>query len=171
MELAFELIREAGIRIPGPIGTTLGIVGALILGQAAVSANLVSPILIIIVAVTGIGSFAIPDFSLGYSFRAIRFIYLLLASISGLLGIALGIFVYLLFLAHAHSFGVPFLVPFAPKTTGKRTNTIFKTPLWKEEDRPDFLNPKAVRNQPSISRGLVIKEKGVIEDGEKNKDR
>ncbi|NLN63861.1 MAG: spore germination protein [Clostridiaceae bacterium] len=171
MELAFELIREAGIRIPGPIGTTLGIVGALILGQAAVSANLVSPILIIIVAVTGIGSFAIPDFSLGYSFRAIRFIYLLLASISGLLGIALGIFVYLLFLAHAHSFGVPFLVPFAPKTTGKRTNTIFKTPLWKEEDRPDFLNPKAVRKQPSISRGWVIKEKGVIEDGEKNKDR
>ncbi len=62
MELSFELIREAGLRVPGPIGPTLGIIGALILGQAAVAANIVSPILIIIVAVTGIGSFAIPNY-------------------------------------------------------------------------------------------------------------
>ncbi len=171
MEISFELIREAGIRIPGPIGTTLGIVGALILGQAAVSANLVSPILIIVVAVTGIGSFAVPDFSLGYSFRALRFIYLLLASMVGLLGIALCLFIHLLLLVHAHSFGVPFLVPFAPKTTGKRTNTVFKTPLWKEEDRPDFLNPKAVKKQPFISRGWVRKEKGVEADEPENKNR
>lgn len=171
MEVSFELIREAGIRIPGPIGTTLGIVGALILGQAAVSANLVSPILIIVVAVTGIGSFAIPDFSLGYSFRALRFVYILMASVAGLLGIALCLFIHLLFLVHAKSFGVPFLVPFAPKTTGARTNTIFKTPLWKEEDRPDFLNPKAVKKQPFISRGWVKKEKGVEADESKNEGR
>ncbi|MBP7175605.1 MAG: spore germination protein [Thermoclostridium sp.] len=171
MEISFELIREAGIRIPGPIGTTLGIVGALILGQAAVSANLVSPILIIIIAVTAIGSFAIPDFSLGYSFRTLRFIYLLLAGISGLLGIALCLFVHLLFLVHARSFGVPFLVPYAPKTTGKRTNTIFKTPLWKEEDRPDFLNPKAVKKQPTIARGWVKEEKGVESDEPENENR
>jgi spore germination protein KA len=171
MEVSFELIREAGIRIPGPIGTTLGIVGALILGQAAVSANLVSPILIIIVAVTGIGSFAIPDFSLGYSFRALRFIYILMASAAGLLGIALCMFIHLLLLVHAQSFGVPFLVPFAPKTTGSRTNTIFKTPLWKEEDRPDFLNPKAVKKQPFISRGWVREEKGVKADESNKEDR
>lgn len=171
MEVSFELIREAGIRIPGPIGTTLGIVGALILGQAAVSANLVSPILIIIVAVTGIGSFAIPDFSLGYSFRALRFIYILLASMAGLLGIAVCMFIHLLLLVHARSFGVPFLVPFAPKTTGSRTNTVFKTPLWKEEDRPDFLNPKAVKKQPFISRGWVKEEKGVVTDEPKKEDR
>lgn len=171
MEIAFELIREAGIRIPGPIGPTLSIVGALILGQAAVSANLVSPILIIIVAVTGIGSFAIPDFSLGYSFRALRFIYLILAGTAGLLGIALGLFIHLMLLVNAKSFGVPFLAPFAPKTTGKRTNTIFKTPLWKEEDRPDFLNPKAVKKQPFISRGWVKEEKGVKDDEAKNKNR
>jgi len=66
MEFAFELIREAGLRVPSPIGPTLGIIGALILGQAAVAANIVSPILIIVVAVTGIGSFAIPNFSLGF---------------------------------------------------------------------------------------------------------
>lgn len=171
MEISFELIREAGIRIPGPIGTTLGIVGALILGQAAVSANLVSPILIIIVAITGIGSFAIPDFSLGYSFRALRFIYIILASMAGLLGIALCMFIHLLLLVHAHSFGVPFLVPFAPKTTGKRTNAVFKTPLWKEEDRPDYLNPKDVKKQPFISRGWVRDEKGVNSDEQEEENR
>lgn len=171
MEISFELIREAGIRIPGPIGTTLGIVGALILGQAAVSANLVSPILIIIVAVTGIGSFAIPDFSLGYSLRTLRFIYLLLASFAGLLGITLGIFIHLLFLVHARSFGVPFLAPLAPKTTGKQIDTIVKAPLWKEEDRPDFLDPKAVRKQPFISRGWVKKEKGMRRDEQEDKNR
>ena len=171
MEVSFELIREAGIRIPGPIGTTLGIVGALILGQAAVSANLVSPILVIVVAVTGIGSFAIPDFSLGYSFRTLRFVYIIMASVAGLLGIALCLFIHLLFLVHAKSFGVPFLVPFAPKTTGARTNTVFKTPLWKEEDRPDFLNPKAVKKQPFISRGWVREEKGVNVDESNKEDR
>ena len=171
MEVAFELIREAGIRIPGPIGPTLSIVGGLILGQAAVSANLVSPFLIIIVAVTGIGSFAVPDFSLGYSFRAMRFIYILLAGFSGLLGISLGIFIHFLFLINAKSFGVPFLAPFAPKTTGRRTNTIFRAPLWKEEDRPDFINPKDVKQQPFISRKWVKSEKGVRVDGSEDNNR
>lgn len=168
MEIAFELIREAGIRIPGPIGPTLGIVGALILGQAAVAANLVSPVLIIIVAVTGIGSFAIPDFSLGYSFRTLRFAYLIAASATGLLGISLGIFINLLLLVNAKSFGVPFVAPFAPITSGKRTNTIFKVPLWKEEDRPDFVNPKDVKQQPFISRGWIKQEKGVRENEGEN---
>lgn len=171
MEIAFELIREAGIRIPGPIGPTLSIVGGLILGQAAVSANLVSPFLIIIVAVTGIGSFAIPDFSLGYSFRALRFIYILLAGFAGLLGISLGVFIHFLLLINAKSFGVPFLAPFAPKTTGKRTNTIFRAPLWKEEDRPDFVEPKDVKQQPFISRGWVRSEKGVGENGSEDNNR
>ena len=66
MEFSFELIREAGLRVPSPIGATIGIVGALILGDAAVNAGIVSPILIIVVAITGIASFAIPDFSFGF---------------------------------------------------------------------------------------------------------
>lgn len=171
MEIAFELIREAGIRIPGPIGPTLSIVGALILGQAAVAANLVSPILIIVVALTAIGSFAIPDFSLGYSFRALRFIYIILASFAGLLGISLGIFIHLLVLVHAKSFGVPFMVPFAPKTSGTRTNVILKTPLWKEEDRPDFINPKDIKQQAHISRGWLKRRGGANADETEDKDR
>jgi spore germination protein KA len=91
MEFAIELIREAGIRIPGPIGPTLGIIGALILGQAAVAANIVSPILIIIVAVTGIGSFAVPSFSLSFAFRVLRFGYILLGAMAGFLGITAGL--------------------------------------------------------------------------------
>ena len=69
MEISFELIREAGLRVPSAIGSTIGIVGALVLGQAAVSAGIVSPILIIIVAITGIASFSIPDFSFGFHLR------------------------------------------------------------------------------------------------------
>ena len=88
MELSFELIREAGLRVPTPIGPTIGIVGALILGEAAVSANLVSPILIIIVAITAIASFSIPDFSLGFTLRVLRFIYVILGFMAGFLGIA-----------------------------------------------------------------------------------
>ena len=78
MEVSFELIREASIRIPSPIGSTLGIIGGLILGQAAVAAHIVSPILIIIIATTGIASFAIPDFSFSFNIRVLRFLYIIL---------------------------------------------------------------------------------------------
>ena len=80
MELAFELLREAGVRVPGSIGSTIGIVGGLIIGQAAVEANLVSPIMIIIVAVTGIASFTVPSYSLSFAFRFSRFLYIFGAS-------------------------------------------------------------------------------------------
>lgn len=152
MELAFELIREAGIRIPGPIGPTLGIIGALILGQAAVAANIVSPILIIIVAVTGIGSFAIPSFSLAYSFRILRFGYIFLGAAAGFLGITTGLFIQGIWLTSAKSFGVPFMAPFAPKTSGGLKDEFLKAPFWKQEMRPDYINPKDIRKQPKISR-------------------
>ncbi len=155
MEISFELIREAGIRIPGPIGPTLGIIGALILGQAAVAANIVSPILIIIVAVTGIGSFAIPNFSLGYAFRALKFLYIFLGGIVGFFGISLGLFLHMLFMVNSKSFGVPFMAPFAPVTSQGISDTITKSPIWKQERRPDFLNTKDEKKQPDISRTWI----------------
>jgi len=91
MELAFELIREAGLRMPTIIGPTIGIVGALILGDAAVQASLVSPILIIIIAITGIASFAIPDYSFGFALRIFRFGFIILAAVAGFLGLAVRI--------------------------------------------------------------------------------
>jgi spore germination protein KA len=160
MEVSFELIREAGIRIPSPIGPTLGIIGALILGQAAVAANIVSPILIIIVAVTGIGSFAIPNFSLALAFRILRFVYIILGATVGFLGITVGLFIHGITLVSAKSFGVPIAVPFAPKTVRTWTDSLLRSPIWKQELRPDFQNTKKRAKQSKISRGWTKGEKG-----------
>lgn len=152
MEFAFEVIREASIRAPGPIGSTLGIVGGLILGQAAVSARIVSPIMIIIVAVTGIGSFATSDYSLGWSYRILRLIFIILASVSGFFGIAVGIFVYSVLLSSQKSFGVPFLAPLAEGKNGGLRGSVLVNPIWKSEKRPDFLSPQSENQEPKISR-------------------
>lgn len=150
MELSFELIREAGLRVPSPIGPTIGIVGALVLGQAAVSANIVSPILIIIIAITGIASFAIPDFSFGFHLRISRFIFIALAYMSGFLGLGLGILLYITKLCSIKSFGVPYMVPYAPLTS-KIGSRYFVPPTWHKEQRPDYLNTKKQTSQKHIS--------------------
>lgn len=151
MEISFELIREAGLRVPSPIGPTIGIVGALVLGQAAVSASIVSPILIIIVAITGIASFAIPDFSFGFHLRFFRFGFVLLGYIAGFLGIAMGLFAYIATLCNIRSFGVPFTVPFAPAMNSKG-NGYFIPPIWKQEYRATYLAPKKEKAQEKISK-------------------
>lgn len=151
MEISFELIREAGLRVPSPIGPTIGIVGALVLGQASVSANIVSPILIIIVALTGIASFAIPDFSFGFHLRFFRFLFVLLGYIAGFLGIAIGLFVYISILCNIRSFGVPFMVPFAPAINSKG-NGYFIPPIWKQEYRANYISPKKEKAQEKISK-------------------
>ena len=150
MEISFELIREAGLRVPSPVGPTIGIVGALVLGEAAVNANIVSPFLIIIVAITGISSFAIPEFSFGFHLRIFRFLFILLGFMSGFLGIGLGIFTYITLLCNIKSFGVPYTVPFAPQTHSKG-NGYFVPPIWKQEYRANFLSPKKIEAQNKIS--------------------
>lgn len=159
MELSFELIREAGIRVPGPIGPTLGIIGALILGQAAVAANIVSPILIIVVAVTGIGSFAIPSYSFGYSIRIMRFGFIILSAFAGFLGITAGLFVLGVWSTSLKSFGVPFMAPLGPKTSDTVRSALFKAPEWKMEYRPDYLNTKKEKKQDKYSMGWRKKSK------------
>lgn len=127
-----------------------GIVGALVLGQAAVSAGIVSPILIIIVAMTGIASFAIPDFSFGFHLRYFRFAFVLLGFIAGFLGISLGLFVYIAILCSLKSFGVPFMVPFAPATNSKG-NGYLLPPIWKREYRAPYMAPKKQKDQDKIA--------------------
>ena len=150
MEFSFELIREAGLRVPSPIGSTIGIVGALILGDAAVNAGIVSPTLIIIVAITGISSFAIPDFSFGFHLRIFRFIFIALGFACGFLGIGTGLFVYITLICSLNSFGIPFTSPISPslKTNG---NGYFIPPIWKQEYRAGFLSPKKEKSQADIS--------------------
>ena len=149
MEISFELIREAGIRVPSPLGPTIGIVGALILGQAAVDANIVSPILIIVVAITAIASFAIPDYSFSFHFRLARFIYIISGYLLGFLGIATCLFFHFLLLVSLSSFGYPYLQPYVPVT--KNYNGLLLSPFWKREHRADFLNTKRPKEQPNIS--------------------
>ncbi len=156
MDLSFEMIREAGIRMPGPIGSTLGIVGGLILGQAAVSAKIVSPIMIIIIAITGIGSFATPDYSLGWTYRILRLIFIFLAALFGFYGIAVGIFIYSLYLGAQKSFGVPVLSPLPKSGSRSMSNSIFVNPIWKREKRPSYLAPKSHDEEPVVSRKWKI---------------
>lgn len=154
MELSFELIREAGVRVPGLIGSTVGIVGGLVLGQAAVEASLVSPILIVIVAVTGLSSYAIPSYSAAFGFRSMRFIFIFLAATLGFFGISTGIFVLLCLLLSMNSFGVPFLSPIAPKTAASK-DILIRYPVWMQQQRPDYLQTKDRQRQPNISRRWV----------------
>ena len=158
MEIAIELIREAGIRIPGVIGPTLGIVGALILGQAAVAASIVSPILVVIVAITALGAFAVPNFNMAFAIRLYRFVYILLAAALGFYGVAIGVFIQLVTYVNLKSFGVPYISPVTPYTRSSG-DALFRYPLWKSEIRPSFLEPQQKERQPRISRGWV-KEQG-----------
>lgn len=151
MEIAFELLQEASIRVPGTFSTTVGIIGGLILGEAAVSANIVSPILIIVVAFAGTASFTIPDNSLRVSLRVTRFIYTILAYIAGFLGIALGIFINILLLSKQNSFGIDILAPYIPLNSLKNNQTLYLEPVWKREKRSQFLNTKKPNLENHIS--------------------
>lgn len=150
MEVSFELIREAGLRLPSAIGFTVSIVGALVIGEAAVKANLVSPPLVIIVALTAIASSSIPDFSFGFHLRLFRFVFILLGFIAGFLGISMGLFVYICLLSNVKSFGLNTTTPFAPYVNSK-SNKYFVAPAWKREYRPEYLDPKISKSQDDIS--------------------
>lgn len=160
MELSFDLIREAGIRVPGIIGNTIGIVGALIIGQAAVQANIISPVLIIVIAFTTLGTYSIPDFSLAYGVRMTRLLFIIFAGVLGFLGISIGLVIFITILINLKSFGVPFLSSIAPKTR-QGTDAVFRLPIWKQELRPDAINPLDNRRQPEISRPWVEEDAAV----------
>ena len=117
--LVFQLVREAGVRVPGAVGQTVGIIGGLILGQAAVSANFVSTVALIIVALAGLGNFVIPNYDLQIAVACYRVALCLLALTGGLLGLCCGVMAALALLADQKSFGVPFLAPYAPKTVAR----------------------------------------------------
>lgn len=151
MEISFELIREAGLRVSSSFSTTIGIIGALILGDAAVSANIVSPILIIVVAFTGICGFAIPDFALTSSIRIYRFTYIILGFLAGFLGIAFGFFVHFIMLTALSSFGVPYFAPYIPFENLNDNNGYIVKPVWRRERRNQFLNTKRPEAANKIS--------------------
>lgn len=113
LELIFEALREAGTRIPASIGSTLGIVGGIIIGQAAVDANLVSPMAVIIISITAICSFAIPNMALVSAYRLTKYFIIFMSAVGGLVGFVSGLLIVLLHIAGINSFGVSYVAPFS----------------------------------------------------------
>lgn len=141
MELAFETLREAGIRLPAAIGSTLGIVGGIIIGQAAVEAGLVSPLVVIIISLTGICSFAIPNIALVSAYRIIKYLIIILSSLLGLFGFWIGLIFCLIHLVTLKSFGIPYLYPFVSTTSrnfAELKDTFLKFPIFFLKKRPIF---------------------------------
>lgn len=141
MELAFELLREAGVRIPGNLGGTIGIVGGLIVGQSAVEANLVSPIVVIVVALTALASFAVPNEEFTAAFRIMKFLFILAAACLGYYGILLGAILLMIHLAGLKSFGVPYLTPFIGAEMDHEQelrDSVIRQPLYRLFRRPIF---------------------------------
>lgn len=136
MEVTFEVLREAGLRLPRPIGQTIGIVGAIIIGEAAVQAQLVSAPVVIIVAFTGVSSFVIPHYNLGIALRIVRFPILILAGTFGIFGIAMGLLLIVLHLAALRSFGQPYLSPMSPLRASDLKDSVVRLPRWAMYRRP-----------------------------------
>jgi spore germination protein len=142
MEIAIEVLREAGLRLPKPVGPAIGIVGGLIIGEAAVQAGIVSPIMVIVVAVTAISSFTIPQYSAGVTLRILRFVAMFSAATYGLFGVIL----FFLFLG-AHmvklkSFGVPYVSPAVPYRVSDWKDFIFRMPILLMKRRPKMMHTK-----------------------------
>lgn len=139
MELLFELLREAGIRLPGQMGNTIGVVGGLIVGQAAVEASLVSTIVVIVVALTAIASFAIPNEEFSSTFRLLKFLMIFLGAVLGLYGIMLGILFLQIHLASLESFKIPYMMPLVSGSMDddvEYQDFIWRKPIFTMKRRP-----------------------------------
>jgi spore germination protein KA len=137
MEFMFEGLREAGIRLPKQIGPLVSIVGALVIGEAAVRAGIVSAPIVIVVSAAGISSFIIPRYRFGYALRILRFPLLMLSGIFGLYGLAIGIIAILIHLIQLSPFGTPYLTPVAPEMARRLKGVLIRRP------RKRAINPEA----------------------------
>ncbi len=138
MELTFEILREAGLRLPRVSGQAMSTVGGLVIGETAVSAGFVSQGVIIVVALTAIAGFTIPNWEAGFSIRLLRFGLLVSAALLGVPGIMFGLMIVLAHLCDLRSFGVPYLTPIAPLTPGSLKDTFVRVPWWAMILRPRF---------------------------------
>ncbi|HEY8345907.1 MAG TPA: spore germination protein, partial [Symbiobacteriaceae bacterium] len=141
MEIFFEALREAGARLPRPTGQAVSIVGALVVGQAAVQAGIVSAPKVMIVAATGIASFTIPTYSFGFASRLLRFPLMVLAGSLGLFGLVVGLLAILVHLCSLRSFGVPYLAPLAPFRWDELKDVLVRAPFWVQKTRPSSIRP------------------------------
>jgi spore germination protein len=162
MEVTFEALREAGIRLPKAVGSAVSILGALVVGQAAVQAGIVSAPIVIVVSITGIASFTIPRFNGAIAIRMLRFPILFASAIFGFYGIFFCLMILIGHLASLRSFGVPYLSPLGPLSVGDLKDVIMRSPLWSMKDRPAFM---PVQDASRMGERMVeeIKENGGMD--------
>lgn len=141
IEISMEVLREATIRLPQQVGGALSIVGVLVIGQAAVSAGFASPITVVIIALTTIGSFATPAYNAALALRLLRFPLIIMAGIFGLYGIMVGLILIVNHLLSLKSFGIPYLSPVVPGNFSGMMDVLIRAPLPSMKKRPSFLNP------------------------------
>jgi len=145
MIITFEILHEAGVRLPRPIGQAVSIVGALVIGQAAVQARVVSPLMVIIVALTAISKFAIAQYNITLTVRILRLVIMLLASILGMFGIMISMLFLMLHIFSLESFGKPYMAPLSPLRIGDLKDTAVRAPWWAMIRRPEYSSPDSKR--------------------------
>lgn len=156
MEITFEALREAGVRLPKTVGSAISIVGALVIGQAAVEAGIVSAPMVIVVSLTGIASFCIPRFNFAIAIRMLRFPVILMAGFLGVYGIVISIIFILIHLSGLRSFGQPYLKPISPFNRSGMKDTLIRLPRW------------AMMTRPAEGRGNPIRQSNQMRPSQRN---
>ncbi|MFJ8259209.1 spore germination protein [Peribacillus asahii] len=160
MEVAMEVLREATVRLPKQVGGALSIVGVLVIGEAAVNAGLASPITVVVIALTTIGSFATPAYVAAFALRMLRFPMIILAGIFGLYGVVIGIIFIFNHMLSLKSFGVPYMAPVSPENYQGMKDVVVRSPLWWMPKRPAFLQP-ANRDRLGEQKNKVLEHNKV----------
>ncbi|MCL6516430.1 spore germination protein [Alicyclobacillus sp.] len=156
MEVTMEVLREATLRLPQQVGGALSIVGVLVVGQAAVAAGFASPITVVVVALTTIGSFATPAYNAAVALRILRFVLTVLAGIWGLYGVMLGLIAITHHMLSLRSFGVPYLSPIVPGDWQGLKDSWLRAPLWWMPRRPRHLFPQDPTRLAPDTQGVIL---------------
>ncbi|KGA98899.1 spore germination protein GerA [Alkalihalobacillus alcalophilus ATCC 27647 = CGMCC 1.3604] len=164
IETAMEVLREATVRLPKQFGGAISIVGVLVIGEAAVSAGLSSPVTVVVIALTTIGSFATPAYSASFALRLLRFPLVILAGLFGLYGVIVGVILILNHMLSLKSFGVPYMSPISPENIHGMKDTLIRSPIWWVPRRPAFLHsPNERRLNQEFEKIQKRKSKGIDE--------
>ncbi|MFY2307134.1 spore germination protein [Lysinibacillus fusiformis] len=157
MEITFEILREAGVRMPRAVGQAMSIVGALVLGQAAVQAGIVSNAMVIVVSLTAIANFCFPSINLSASVRIVRFGMMCLGATFGLIGVLFGVILLCIHLCTLRSFGIPYTSPVAPFILADQKDVFFRFPLWSMISRPRLISQNNIIREQNYSSKLKRK--------------
>ncbi len=150
MELVLEMLREAAIRLPGPVGQTIGVVGGIVIGQAAVQAGIVSNVMVIVVSITAVASFIIPNLEMSAGIRLLRFPMMIAASLFGVIGIMVGMAIIIIHILSMESLGVPYGSPFSPSYASDLKDTLVRFPWKIMKKRPLSLQLKQDNRQRDV---------------------